>query len=104
MHVQRVSGTLQAAQQVAQQQAQQQQAAQQQAFRQYVAYHDSRVPVASPDVQREILAMAQEHGVSQQELMDAYNTSPVLRHSAFQQMMLDAARYRLPRRPRVRPR
>ncbi len=97
LHVQRVSGTLQAAQQVAQQQAQQQQVAQQQAFKQYVEYHDSKVPAVSniSEVQREIISMAQEHGVSQQELLEAYNTSPVLRHSAFQQMMLDAARYRL---------
>ena len=48
-----------------------------------------------PDVQREIMAMAQEHGIGQQELMELYEKSPVVRHSAFQAMMLDAAKYRL---------
>ena len=39
--------------------------------------------------------MAKEHGIAQQELMELYEKSPVVRHSAFQAMMLDAARYRL---------
>ena len=81
--------------QEAQKQQQQEQTKQQ--FRQYAEYHDSRVPAVSnlPEVQREIVAMAKEHGIAQQELMELYEKSPVVRHSAFQAMMLDAARYRL---------
>ena len=81
--------------QEAQKQQQQEQTKQQ--FRQYAEFHDSRVPAVSnlPDVQREIMAMAQEHGIGQQELMQLYETSPVVRHSAFQSMMADAAKYRL---------
>ena len=77
--------------QEAQKQQQQEQTKQQ--FRQYAEYHDSRVPAVSnlPEVQREIMAMAQEHGIAQQELMELYEKSPVVRHSAFQAMMLDAA-------------
>ena len=78
-----------------QKQQQQEQAKAQ--FRQYADFHDSRVPAVSnlPEVQREIMAMAQEHGIGQQELMELYEKSPVVRHSAFQAMMLDAAKYRL---------
>ena len=81
--------------QEAQKQQQQEQTKQQ--FRQYADFHDSRVPAVSnlPEVQREIMAMAQEHGIGQQELMELYEKSPVVRHSAFQAMMLDAAKYRL---------
>jgi hypothetical protein len=38
---------------------------------------------------------SQEHGISKQELMQLYENNPVMRHSAFQIMMHDAAQYRL---------
>jgi hypothetical protein len=49
-------------------------------------------------VQNEILAMASEHGISKQEMAELWNSNPVIRHSAFQEMMRDAALYRMSKR------
>ena len=82
-----------------QQQAQQQQVeAQKEQFQRFAAYHDERVAAVPREVTDEVVAMAQEHGISKQELMELYNTNAVMRHSAFQQMMADAAKYRLAQR------
>jgi hypothetical protein len=80
-------------------QAQEQQRAQvAQQFRQYADYHDSRVAAVPPEVGHEVVAMAAEHGISKQQLLDLYETNPVIRHSAFQSMMADAAKFRLAQR------
>ena len=104
-HVAQVRQTIQVAQQqqqqqqvLAQQQQHQQAEAQRHQFQRFAAYHDERVAAVPPEVANEVVAMAAEHGVSKQELLELYNTSPVLRHSAFQQMMSDAAKYRLAQR------
>jgi hypothetical protein len=104
-HVARVKGlaanqlqTMQVLHQQQQASSQAQQAQQQQAFRQYSEYHDARVGDVPTEVANEVVAMAQEHGISKQELLQLYETSPVIRHSAFQQMMANAAKYRLAQR------
>ena len=94
------AAVLQAQHAFAQQAAQQQQAQQAEQARQFEAYkqeQDARVPVIQnlPEVQKEVFAIAQEHGISKQELMQLYENNPVMRHSAFQIMMHDAAQYRL---------
>ena len=94
------AAVLQAQHAFAQQAAQQQQAQQAEQARQFEAYkqeQDARVPVVPnlPEVQKEVFAIAQEHGISKQELMQLCENNPVMRHSAFQMMMHDAAQYRI---------
>jgi hypothetical protein len=104
-HIGQVQATINAAQQqvaqqqiIAQQQQRQQAEVQKQQFRQYAEYHDSRVAAVPPEVGHEVVAIAAEHGISKQQLLDLYETNPVMRHSAFQSMMADAAKYRLVQR------
>ena len=83
-------------------------AAQQQAHTQNVqawAAHQDRIfesEVASketPETMRKIaenvVALAEEYGVSQQELAEVWKSQPILRTAAFQRMLVDAARYRI---------
>ena len=46
----------------------------------------------------EIVNFAVEHGISKENLGQLYATQPILRSSVFQQMMLDAAKYRMAQR------
>jgi hypothetical protein len=101
-HVSRVKGlaanqlqTMQVLHQQQQVASQAQQAQQQQAFRQFAEYHDARIGDVAPEVTNEVVSMAQEHGISKQELAQLWQSNPVIRHSAFQAMMRDAALYRL---------
>ena len=61
-------------------------------------HHDARIGDVAPEVQKEIVAMAEEGGISKQELVQLWNTNPVLRHSAFQAALRDAALYRMAQR------
>ena len=46
-------------------------------------------------IQVEVVRAAEENGISKQQLHQLYETNPIVRHHAFQNMMADAARYRL---------
>ena len=89
------AAVLQAQQAYAQQAAQQRQAQQAEQARQFEAWkqeQDARVPAYQnlPEIQKEVFAIAQEHGISKQELAQLYENNPVMRHAAFQTMMADA--------------
>lgn len=86
------AAVLQAQHAFAQQAAQQQQAQQAEQARQFEAWkqqQDERVPTYQnlPEIQKEVYAIAQEHGISKQELAQLYENNPVMRHAAFQTMM-----------------
>jgi hypothetical protein len=46
----------------------------------------------------EIINAAAEHGISKEGLWQLYQTQPILRSAAFQELLLDAAKYRLAQR------
>ena len=90
MHVQRVIGTLKAAETSGEQQARQQR--QQQAFRQYADFHDGRAANATSQSpggypSPMIVAMARRRDWTAERLIGLYEKSPVARHSAFQNMI-----------------
>lgn len=94
------AAVLQAQHAFAQQAAQQQQAQQAEQARQFEAWkqqQDERVPTYQnlPEIQKEVYAIAQEHGISKQELAQLYENNPVMRHAAFQTMMAELAQFRL---------
>jgi hypothetical protein len=47
------------------------------------------------EITQNLVELAQEYGVSKQELAEVWKSQPVLRSSAFQRIMVDAARYRM---------
>jgi hypothetical protein len=53
----------------------------------------------SPETMRKIgenvIALAEEYGVSKQDLTTLYHTQPIMRSAPFQRMMADAARFRM---------
>ena len=94
------AAVLQAQQAYAQQAAQQRQAQQAEQARQFEAWkqeQDARVPTFQnlPEIQKEVFAIAQEHGISKQELAQLYENNPVMRHAAFQTMIAESAQFRL---------
>jgi hypothetical protein len=102
--VQRAMAVLERGSQIeaAQGQLQQQQAAhQRQQFETYAKAEDRRfeeLTKSRPVTRAEsdaIVAYAKELGIEPNVLVDTMRTNPVMRHAAFQKMMLDAARYRL---------
>jgi hypothetical protein len=78
-------------------------AIQQQQLKAWVAQEDQKFSAAtaheSPETMRKIseaaVELAGEYGVSKQELAALWNSQPIMRSSAFQRIMADAARYRL---------
>ena len=104
-HVSQVRQTIQVAQQQAAQEqvrqyavAQQQQQQQQEQWQRWAARQDETIGDVAPEVQKEIVRMAEEGGISKNELWELYNSNPALRHSAFQAALRDAALYRMSKR------
>jgi hypothetical protein len=90
-----------------QQAQQQQQAIQAQQFQSWVAEQDAAfdrevTAKESPEMMRKIgenvIALAEEYGVSKQDLTTLYHSQPLMRSAPFQRMMADAARYRMAQR------
>jgi len=93
-------GKLQNAQQFEQQR---QEGIKQQEFAKFAKAEDARLddmlkgesPKAQSAIMDEILAGAEAAGLEQSEFLKLFNTDRSMRHSAFQKMMVDAAKYRL---------
>jgi hypothetical protein len=84
----------QQAQQQIQAQRLQEWAAQQDAvFEREVASKET--PERMQKITENVVELAQEYGVSREELFSAWQSQPILRSAAFQRMMVDAAKYRM---------
>jgi hypothetical protein len=99
-HVQRTQALYKASIDAQQQQAQLQAAqlkswaaAQDAEFERVVASKES--PARMQEITQNVVELAQEYGVSKEELIAAWQSQPVLRTAAFQRMMVDAAKYRM---------
>jgi hypothetical protein len=82
-------------------QAAQQQTAQ--AFQRYAEQHDAKVlvnetPESVSAIRSTIFADAEAAGISKEQLYQAYNTIPAMRHSFVQGLLADGAKYRLAQR------
>jgi hypothetical protein len=99
----RVSHLVQQQQQVAAQQQQQQQAAAAENFRQFAMAHDAKAlaketPETLKAIRTTILEDAKQAGISEKELHQAWDSVPALRHSFFQDLAADGAKWRLAQR------
>jgi hypothetical protein len=102
-HLSRVGHVITAAQQQAAQAQQNQQAIAAQELSAYKQQQDDLAgknwahepPETVRAMQNEIVRAAEEYGISRQQLRELYENNPAVRHHAFQNMMADAARYRL---------
>jgi hypothetical protein len=92
------------AQQVQLQQQQQRAAAEQQQLKAWAAEQDAifqrevavkESPARMQEITQNVVELAQEYGVSKEELAHVWQTQPVLRSAAFQRMLVDAAKYRM---------
>jgi hypothetical protein len=91
-------------QQFAEQQRQQAAAAEQ--FRQFAQASDNRFDAMNKDmpkeqmtaIKQEAVSMLKEYGLSDQDLMREYNSNPLFRSAAGQQIIAEAARWRLAQR------
>lgn len=68
-------------------------AQQDEVFEREVASKES--PARMQEITENVVALAEEYGVSREELVTAWKSQPVLRSAAFQRMMVDAAKYRM---------
>jgi hypothetical protein len=98
--VQRTQQLWQASQQAeAQRAAIQSQQLQQWAAQQDAVFEREVASKESPETMRKlaetVVGMAEEYGVSKDELAAAWQSQPVMRSAAFQRMMVDAAKYRM---------
>jgi hypothetical protein len=82
---------------------QQQQAIQAQQMQQWVAAQDAEFdrhvtakesPESMRKLTQDVVALAEEYGVSRQELAALWQSQPIMRSAPFQRMMCDAARFR----------
>jgi hypothetical protein len=102
----RVSHLVVQNQQAQQQQAQQQQALASEQFRQFARASDNRFDAMNKNVSREQMTaikdeaviMLKEYGLSDAALAHEYNNNALFRSAAGQQIIADAARYRLAQR------
>lgn len=88
-------------QQFLQQQAAQQQAAE--AFRQYAEQQDAKAlagetPETIASIRETIFSDAQKAGITKEQLYEAYNSVPALRHSFVQGLLADGAKWRASQR------
>jgi hypothetical protein len=102
----RVSHLVRQNQQVAMAQQQQQQAQASEQFRQFAKASDDRFDATNKDmpkeqmtaIKEEALVMLKEYGLSDADLAREYNSNPLFRSAAGQQIMMEAAAYRLARK------
>jgi hypothetical protein len=89
--------------------AQQAQAAQQQQelaaaqFRQFATWHDghslvNETPESIKQIQTTAIEEARRAGITERELVEAWNTTPALRHSFVQNLMADGVKFRISQR------
>jgi hypothetical protein len=52
-------------------------------------------PARMQEITNNVVELAQEYGVSKDELIAAWQSQPILKSAAFQRMMVDAAKYRM---------
>ena len=99
----RTQTVLQQQQQVAAQQQQQQSELAAAQFRQFATYHDghslvNETPETLKAIRTTVLEDARQAGISEQDLVQAWNSTPALRHSFVQNLMADGIKFRIAQR------
>jgi hypothetical protein len=99
----KTQAVLQQQQQVAAQTAQQQSELQRAQFRQFAAWHDghslvNETPETLKQIRTTVIEDARQAGISEADLVQAWNSTPALRHSFVQNLMADGVKFRLAQR------